>query len=131
MGRRYTQLCHLNDHEDAITAVAFSPQGLLLATGSLDGRLCVWNVQEGRLLYRHLGEHEISAIAWLPACEDELLFGTKRGNIVRLIITPVRPLSVLCPMFDPHYIQRRTISPSAVFGRTGLLWSTWPSRDCG
>ncbi|KAI0716862.1 WD40-repeat-containing domain protein [Earliella scabrosa] len=88
MGRRYTQLCHLNDHEDAITAVAFSPQGLLLATGSLDGRLCVWNVQEGRLLYRHLGEHEISAIAWLPACEDELLFGTKRGNIVRLTITP-------------------------------------------
>lgn len=90
MARRYAQLCHLNDHEDAITAVAFSTEGTFLATGSLDGRLCVWNVQEGRLLYRHLGEHEISSIAWLPDGENELLFGTKRGHVVRLTITPVR-----------------------------------------
>ncbi|KAI0708447.1 WD40-repeat-containing domain protein [Earliella scabrosa] len=88
MARRYNQLFHLNDHEDAITAVAFSPHGTLLATGSLDGRLCIWNVQEGCLLYRHIGEHDISSIAWLPDVEDELLFGTKRGHVARLTITP-------------------------------------------
>ncbi|KAI0688939.1 WD40-repeat-containing domain protein [Earliella scabrosa] len=84
---RYTQLCHLNCHEDAVTTVVFSPGGNFLATGSLDGKLCIWHVEEGRLLYRHIGEHEITAIVWLPEGESELLFGTRRGHVVRLTIT--------------------------------------------
>ncbi|KAI0744432.1 WD40-repeat-containing domain protein [Earliella scabrosa] len=87
MTRRYTQLCHLNCHEDAITAVVFSPQGNFLATGSLDGKLCIWNVEEGRLLYRHIGEHEITSIVWLPDGEEELLFGTRCGHVARLTVT--------------------------------------------
>ena len=40
----------LNGHADWVYAVAFSPDGTLLASGGWDGEVRVWNVADGKLV---------------------------------------------------------------------------------
>ncbi len=87
--RRYGQMSHLHDHGDGITCALFSPAGRYLASGGLDGKVCIWDVDDGQLLHRHTGNSAVTAIAWIPSTENELLFGTKGGNISRLVISTV------------------------------------------
>ena len=44
-------------HEDAVTAVAFSPDSELLASGSQDGKLKVWQLQTGTCVRRFEPAH--------------------------------------------------------------------------
>ncbi|MCI0459173.1 MAG: WD40 repeat domain-containing protein [Gemmataceae bacterium] len=46
-------------HRDAITALAFSPDGKFVASGGQDNALCLWEVQTGKLLYTFDHEHGV------------------------------------------------------------------------
>jgi len=67
-------------HAYGISALAFSPDGEFLATGSLDNQLKIWRVSDGvllRTLYRHTGS--IGGIAWKA---DSSGFFSAGGNLI-------------------------------------------------
>lgn len=60
-------LLNLNQHTDLVAAVAWSPDGRLVATASWDHTVKVWNAQNGELLCTYFGHSgEIYALAWSP-----------------------------------------------------------------
>jgi WD40 repeat protein len=57
----------LRGHEDHVFAAAFSPDGQMLATGSRDGTLRLWDVAGRRELARYVAEEPwVYAIAFAP-----------------------------------------------------------------
>lgn len=60
-----TQLFDIKKHTDWIYSVAYSPDGVLIASGDRSGGLCVWEADTGRL-YLDLTGHKgaIRSIAW-------------------------------------------------------------------
>ena len=46
-------------HDDAVTAVAFSPDGKLFATGGADGSIALWTAADGKVVYRFDHEHGV------------------------------------------------------------------------
>ena len=53
----------LRGHEESVSATAFSTDGALLATGGLDGRVCVFDGRDGEL--RHTLEGPGGGIEWV------------------------------------------------------------------
>lgn len=82
---RYTEYKTLSDiHDDIITNVAFSSDGKLLASASVDGNLYIWNVKTTSLCYHYFTRHPILSIAW--ADPERILCGLKDGSIACLVI---------------------------------------------
>ncbi|KAL8278318.1 hypothetical protein RQP46_009210 [Phenoliferia psychrophenolica] len=55
-------------HKDYVYSIAFSPgTGAFLVTGSDDGKMCVWNVKERRLVLEYTHGGPIYEVAWSPA----------------------------------------------------------------
>jgi WD40 repeat-containing protein SMU1 len=61
----YQQAEELLGHDTAITALAVSNDGLLLASGSTDGMVKVWRVDTGKCL-RQIPAHQDSVVSWWP-----------------------------------------------------------------
>ena len=62
-----TMLLTYAGHSDYVDAVAWSPDGQYLASGSWDGTVQVWDAHTGRLLTLYQGHsHAVSALAWSP-----------------------------------------------------------------
>lgn len=60
-------LCSLRQQTDAITAVAWSPNGKYIATASQDHTVIVWNAQSCKPLHTYLGHDAIVyALTWSP-----------------------------------------------------------------
>jgi WD40 repeat protein len=95
-------LISLHWHRDSVLALAFSPDGRLLATAGKDRTISIWNIERGlwdavigaheRALYEH--EAPLSAIAFSPdgthlvsAATDQTLrfWNTKDWSLVRTI----------------------------------------------
>jgi WD40 repeat protein len=57
----------LSGHKDVVMSVAFSPDGEVLASASLDGTLRLWNVQTGQFI-RSLKGHKgyVYSVAFSP-----------------------------------------------------------------
>ena len=70
------------NHCNTVNTLSFSPDGTYLASGGDDLTLNIWNVMQGRLLYRILFEAAISCLVWHPlypytviaACDDGRIF---------------------------------------------------------
>ncbi|KAI0366439.1 WD40 repeat-like protein [Pilatotrama ljubarskyi] len=84
--QQYLRLVHPEAHSDAVTTVAFSRHGQLLATGGLDGRACLWDVVSGKLLYVFLGKSPVLSFAWLGS-DEGLVCGMEDGTIATLAIS--------------------------------------------
>ncbi len=90
------QLTHQLDnvHTSGITKVAFSRRGTYVATASLDGRICVWNVNAGNLLYCFCGRSAVLELVWDDEGESFLLCGLADGYVGYLDIDGVLNFSV-------------------------------------
>jgi uncharacterized delta-60 repeat protein len=77
------QLRTLEGHTDSVYSIAFSPDGTLLASGSVDNTVRLWRVSDGRLL-RTLEKHEdkVYSVAFSP--DGTLLASGSVDNTVRL-----------------------------------------------
>lgn len=73
----------LEKHTDWIYTVAYSPDGVLLASGDRAGGLCVWEAQTGRL-YLDLTDHDgaINAVAWRD--DSNVLASASEDGTVKL-----------------------------------------------
>ncbi|KAI0647290.1 WD40-repeat-containing domain protein [Trametes meyenii] len=82
------RLLHPEGHCDAITAVTFSPNGCLLTSGSLDGRVCVWHVSSGKLLYVFSGKSAVLSVIWLDS-DERMMCGMEDGTVASLSLIRV------------------------------------------
>lgn len=98
MPLRYEEYTRLsNGHAKGITCVAFSPNGLLLASGALDGRVCIWSLKTNALLHVVSGSSAVLSISWQPLCDDLLLCGLQDGAVAVINITFVQCYCSLIP----------------------------------
>jgi WD40 repeat protein len=66
-----------------VSSVAFSPDGRLLASGSWDERVKIWEVASGRLLHTLSGHSSfVSSVAFSP--DGRLLASGSRDNTVKI-----------------------------------------------
>nr|VWO96513.1 Guanine nucleotide-binding protein subunit beta-like protein (Cytoplasmic antigenic protein 1) [Ganoderma boninense] len=85
--RRYVETVRLtNGHSKGITCVKFNPDGTLLATGGLDGRVCLWDSETGKLQDIYTCDTAIGSLTWIPATPPTLIIGNQNGNIVSLVL---------------------------------------------
>lgn len=107
--RQYQQKVVLEEgHARGITAVAFSRDGMYLATAGLDGRVCIWNADSGKLLHKYVGSSAVLSLAWVPSGEEALLFGSQDGNIGLLSVSLALVCSVVMSsdyLPDHHLFQ--------------------------
>jgi WD40 repeat protein len=69
--------------EDAVS-IAFSPDCHILATGSLDGTLRLWEIAESRMLLEASGHYgEVERLVFTPD-GTSLVSGSQDGTIIRL-----------------------------------------------
>jgi WD40 repeat protein len=73
----------LPDAKSGARAVAFSPDGRLLATGGVDSGVRIWTVPEGQRTFIGLGHtNPISALAWSP--DGRVVASASADNTVRI-----------------------------------------------
>ncbi|KAL1938897.1 hypothetical protein VTO73DRAFT_11277 [Trametes versicolor] len=82
-------LTHPEGHRNAVTAVEFSPNGRQLASAGLDGRVCIWDVKAGTLLYVFSGQSAILSLLWLES-DERLICGMEDGTIATFTICAKR-----------------------------------------
>ena len=77
------RLLHLawQAHTDVVSTLTFSPDGSTLASGSWDGTLKLWNLQDGALLWRGRHTNTISCLAFSP--DGRLLASSGRDATVQ------------------------------------------------
>lgn len=54
----------LDKHKEPVYSVAFSPDGRLMASGSFDKMLHIWNVADGQLLKSYEADGGIFEVCW-------------------------------------------------------------------
>ena len=81
-GHRFVQTeCPVVAHTAGLRALAFSPCGQRLATGSLDGAVILWDVQTGKAVHRMVGQFpRVSALSF-SADGARLACGSVDGSI--------------------------------------------------
>jgi WD40 repeat protein len=106
-------------HRDAITCLAFSPDGTWFASGSADNVICLWKSQGGRLLFPLDAEHgvdqppqgSITSLHFTPQC---LLVAASKDQSVR--------------MWELHDKGAKPVG-NPLFGRTGNVSQLGVSAD--
>lgn len=79
-----------HSHENSINAVRFNKAGTLITSGDVDGRLCIWEKEGGRLVLNELLSSPIVAIEWYEFAEETLLVGLRNGRVFVYALNPVQ-----------------------------------------
>lgn len=58
---------HLQGHASPVRALAFSPDGMFLATGGDDRRFIIWSVQHQTPVYHLPQPEKLTALSWSPS----------------------------------------------------------------
>ena len=77
---------HSEGHQDGITVLTFSPNGLLLASGGLDGRVCIWDMGNLKLQHVFSGKSAVLSLSWLEQSNEHLVCGMDDGTIASLTL---------------------------------------------
>eukprot|EP00891_Asterochloris_glomerata_P004478 jgi/Astpho2/4478/Aster-x1249 len=73
--------CSLDDeHTEDINTLAFSPNGLYLASASRDRQVLIWDLGDKTVVARHTAEDNVSDLAWHPEA-NSLAYVTEDGKV--------------------------------------------------
>ncbi|KAI0827479.1 WD40-repeat-containing domain protein [Trametes gibbosa] len=87
---RYLESTRLNHgHSSGVTALAFSARATHIASAGLDGKVCIWNPLDGRLLHVFSSPVPVLSLTWVKPSEDTVICGLQDGTVVSLVIGPV------------------------------------------
>ena len=82
-GRPGTTLCTYHEHSNRVNALAWSPDGTRIASGSADNTVQIWDTATGRKLYIYEGHaQEVSTVAWSP--DGKLIASAGDGKTVQI-----------------------------------------------
>jgi WD40 repeat protein len=81
-----THLCSLEGHTNNVQSVVFSPDGQLVATGSSDGTIKLWQVSDGKLLQTIQGQAEVLSVDFSP--DGTVLAAGSKNGLIRLFGIP-------------------------------------------
>lgn len=73
----------LEAHTQPVYSVAFSPDGRLMASGSFDNVLHIWNVADGQLLRTYEADGGIFEVCWSKT-GDKVAASTSSKSVVVL-----------------------------------------------
>lgn len=71
-------------HSANINALAFSPSGRYLASGSDDQQVIIWVVPSGKEIYRIGFESRVDALLWNPRWKDTLIIACENGSLIQV-----------------------------------------------
>lgn len=91
----------LQEHEEAVWAVAWSPTGDLIASGSLDGTVRFWNATTGEQIeVIQVGTNvQVNSVAWSPD-GSKLAYGEVDGT-VGIVPAPGATVATATPTLPP------------------------------
>ncbi|KAI0812291.1 WD40-repeat-containing domain protein [Irpex lacteus] len=87
MSSRYREAFRLEGrHPKSISCLAFSPNMTLLASGGIDGKICIWAVDSQDLLYSCTSKTSSSVLCciWKEGRNDSILCGLGDGTIAEV-----------------------------------------------
>ena len=114
---RYTEYKTIsNIHTDIITKVAFSVDGNLLASASLDGNLFIWDVNTTSLRYHSFTGHAILSIAW--ADPERILCRLKDGSILCVVINSETVRYALPPAVSLQTLLQKSLDITGTWGHS-------------
>lgn len=73
----------LSRHTQPVYSISFSPSSSYLASGSLAGKLYVWNVEEGKVEKSHSGKGDIFEVTWNG--EETRLAACYSSNVISVV----------------------------------------------
>ena len=71
-------------HSDTVNTLAFSHDGIHLASGGDDQTLIIWNALKGQLLYRFVFENAVDCVLWHPVHPETIIAGLASGFLFQL-----------------------------------------------
>lgn len=85
----------------AINCIAFSSDGLHLASGADDYSIIIWSVLTGRMICKIVMRSPVDVLLWHPVSAESLFVGCRNGTIyrcsnfrsVRILQFPIRLLT--------------------------------------
>ncbi|RKU22168.1 hypothetical protein C6503_04165 [Candidatus Poribacteria bacterium] len=85
-----TNIATFEGHRSNVFSIAYSPDGTLLASGSHDGTVRLWNVATGRNVATFKGAGEVLSVAFSP--EGTIVAAGTSSGVVELWAVPSRAL---------------------------------------
>lgn len=77
-------------HQGAVTVLAFSPDGLFLASGGLDGLVLVWEMETGHLLHSFQHGFPVEHLQW---SSTQMLASTSQEHLLVWSVQPPSSVS--------------------------------------
>ena len=69
------------EHSDTINCLAFSPDARYLASGGDDNVVVIWNVADGKTMFRLVFSTPVTSVLWHPLRTDAILCGLQNGLV--------------------------------------------------
>ena len=120
-----------DEHTGRISAIAFSPDGQILATASFDHSIRLWDFPKRRLLRAlHGHRNEVWALDFSPNGQ-EILTGAKDGDIRLWPVQPPRTEDFLPPKYMPLAFSKDGGTLATLHESGSVAFLNLASRDFG